>query len=134
MFIYFWKRESEQGRSTERERERIRSRFCTVGTEPDAGLKLVNCEIMTWVEVRCWTNWTTEVPLKYFKWIINSGFNAEGKYQTEKIYKSIIWCIIQPLCRISEKATAISTFNIQGSSRSNVWQRWWVESPRILPY
>ena len=31
----------------EGERERIPSRFCTVSTEPDAGLKLRNHEIMT---------------------------------------------------------------------------------------
>ena len=34
-----------------------------VGTEPDAGLKLTSCEIMTWAEVRCLTDWATQVPL-----------------------------------------------------------------------
>ena len=40
-------RASEQGRGRERERQRIPSRLCTVSVEPDAGLKLMNCEIMT---------------------------------------------------------------------------------------
>ena len=47
MFIYF-ERDSKRSRGRERERrERIPSRLCTVSTEPDAGLNLTNCEIMT---------------------------------------------------------------------------------------
>ena len=41
-------RENKQGRGRdrerERERERIRSRLCVVSTEPNAGLKLTNCQ------------------------------------------------------------------------------------------
>ena len=40
MFIYF-------ERERERERERIPSRLCTNSVEPDTGLDLTNCEIMT---------------------------------------------------------------------------------------
>ena len=40
-------REYEQGRSREREEERIPSRLHTVRLEPDEGLELTNCEIMT---------------------------------------------------------------------------------------
>ena len=53
LFIYFeGERESvcEQGRGgTERERgrERIPSRLHTISAEPDVGLDLTNCEIMT---------------------------------------------------------------------------------------
>ena len=32
-------------------------------TEPDAGVELTNCEIMTWVEVGHPTDWATQVPL-----------------------------------------------------------------------
>ena len=39
--------ESEQGRGTERQSERILSRLHTVSTEPDAGLKPTNGETMT---------------------------------------------------------------------------------------
>ena len=35
------------GRGREREKERIPSRLQAVSAEPDAGLKLTNCEIMT---------------------------------------------------------------------------------------
>ena len=34
-------------RERERERERISSRLCSVSTEPDAGLGLINREIVT---------------------------------------------------------------------------------------
>ena len=39
--------ESEHTHKQGRVRERIPSRFCTVSAEPHAGLKLLNCEIMT---------------------------------------------------------------------------------------
>ena len=56
-FIYlFWERERvskhKQGRGRDRGRERIPSRLCTVSTEPDVGLKPMNCEIMTWAETK----------------------------------------------------------------------------------
>ena len=51
MFIYFEReRKTEQthkGRGRERGRERIPSRLPTVSAEPDVGLKLMNCEIVT---------------------------------------------------------------------------------------
>ena len=40
-------REREQERDRERDRERILSRLCTVHTEPEAGPKLTNSEIVT---------------------------------------------------------------------------------------
>ena len=43
-------------------RERIPSRFCTVSTEPSAGLKLTNREIMTWAEVGSLIDWASQVP------------------------------------------------------------------------
>ena len=52
LFIYF-ERERQRQRERvgegqrEKERERIPSRFFTVSTEPDAGLELKNCEVMT---------------------------------------------------------------------------------------
>ena len=35
------------------------SRLWAVSTETDAGLKLTSRKIMTWAEVRCFTNWDT---------------------------------------------------------------------------
>ena len=39
--------ESRQGRDRERETERTPSRLRAVSTQPDVGLELMNCEIMT---------------------------------------------------------------------------------------
>ena len=44
-FIYFWERQSMTGGGSEREGDHADS------TEPNAGLKPTNCEIMTWAEV-----------------------------------------------------------------------------------
>ena len=44
------------------------STLWAVSTEPDVGLELMNCEIMTWAEVGCLTYWATQVPLKYLLW------------------------------------------------------------------
>ena len=43
------------------------SRRQAVSTEPDAGLELMNWEIMTWAEVGLLTNWATQVPLTRLK-------------------------------------------------------------------
>ena len=40
---------------TQREREGIPSRLCTVIPEPDSGLEPTNCEIMTCAETKRWT-------------------------------------------------------------------------------
>ena len=39
------------------------SRLQAVITEPDGGLQLTNCEIMTWAEVGHLTDWATQAPL-----------------------------------------------------------------------
>ena len=85
MFIYFWKTERTEhrwGRGRERERHthtHTESKSCSkpwaVSTEPDVGLELMNCEIMTWAEVRCLTDWATQVPLnkqtfKELPWLV----------------------------------------------------------------
>ena len=69
MFI-FWERQrqnaSGSGAETEGDTEsETGSRLWAVSTEPDAGLKLTNYEIMTWAEVRRSTDWATQAPLKY---------------------------------------------------------------------
>ena len=38
------------------------SRLWAVSTEPDAGLELMDCEIMTWAEIQHLTDWATQVP------------------------------------------------------------------------
>ena len=73
MFISETQREraSTSRGGAERERERPESeagsRLWAVSTDHDVGLKLMNCEIMTWAEVRCLTDWATQVPrILYF--------------------------------------------------------------------
>ena len=44
-FIYFER--GWRGRERERETERILSRLCAVSIEPNMGLNVTNCEIMT---------------------------------------------------------------------------------------
>ena len=39
--------EGQREKERERERERIPSRLHAISAEPDAGLRLTNCEIMT---------------------------------------------------------------------------------------
>ena len=47
LLIFESEREYELGRSRERGRERIPSKFRAASTEPNVGLKLTNHEIMT---------------------------------------------------------------------------------------
>ena len=65
MFIYFWERDrawvGEGQREGETESE-AGSRLWAVSTEPDAGLKLTDREIMTWAEVGSSTDWATQAP------------------------------------------------------------------------
>ena len=41
------------------------SRLWAVSTEPDAGLELMDREIMTWAEVGRLTDWATQAPLDH---------------------------------------------------------------------
>ena len=50
---------AERGGDTESE---AGSRLWAVSTEPDAGLELANCEIVTWAKVGRSTDWATQVP------------------------------------------------------------------------
>ena len=69
--VYFWERQIASGEGAERERERERereteSKLWAVSTEPDGELKLTNCELMTWTEVGCLTDWATQAPVHVF--------------------------------------------------------------------
>ena len=70
MFIYFWEGEGET--ETEHEWGRAEregdteseagSRLWAVSTEPNVGLELTSCEIMTWAEVGPLTDGATQAP------------------------------------------------------------------------
>ena len=69
LYIYFFERQRDRVQVGEGQREKedteseAGSRLLAVSTEPDAGLELTNCEIMTWSEVGRWTDWATQAPL-----------------------------------------------------------------------
>ena len=67
--VYFWKREREkdsvsgEGAEIEGDTEsEAGSGLWAVSTEPDVGLELMDCEIMTWAEVGHSTDWATQAP------------------------------------------------------------------------
>ena len=70
LFIFEGERERESMSRGGPEREgdtesEAGSRLWAISTEPDAVLKLTNCEIMTWAEVGCLTDWATQAPLHF---------------------------------------------------------------------
>ena len=75
LFLRQRETEHEQGRGRERERgteSEAGSRLWAVSTEPDVGLKLTDCEIRTWAEVRHSTDWATQAPLLQLLWNTSS--------------------------------------------------------------
>ena len=70
VFIYFeterdraWAGEGQRERETQNPTQAPGSEL-SVSTEPNAGLELMDCEIMTWAEVRSSTDWGTQAPLQ----------------------------------------------------------------------
>ena len=81
------------GEGREQRRERIPSRLCTVSAEPDVGLDLTNCEIVTWVEVGCLTDQDTQVPLLSFLSGVQLGElgYGPGKSSERELVGNIYW-------------------------------------------
>ena len=72
MFIFERDRQNASGLVAEREGDtesEASSRLWAVSTEPDAGLELTSCEIMTWAEVGRSTDWATQVPQNHWKFL-----------------------------------------------------------------
>ena len=66
MFIFETEKDRAQTGEGQREGDtesEAGSRLWAVSTEPHAGLKLMECEVITWAEVGCLTDWATQVPL-----------------------------------------------------------------------
>ena len=72
-FLFLRERQTEHELGRVREREdtesEASSRLWVVSTEPDIGLEPTDHEIMTWAEVRCLTNWATQVPR--YEWVFH---------------------------------------------------------------
>ena len=93
-FIYLlWERITCISMYVEREVERESQAPCCqpVSTESDAGLGLMNCEIMIWAEINSWMhNWLSQMPLPNL-------FHTEP--QERKNLKQ--FCIINSITQIS---------------------------------
>ena len=80
-YLFLRDRDREQRQSMSRggaEREgdterKAGSRPWAISAEPDTGLELMDCEIMTWADVGCLTNWATKVPLQF---MINDKYHC----------------------------------------------------------
>ena len=66
MFLFIFERETERVSMSEGEAETVGDteseagfRLWTICTKPDAGIELMNREIVTWAKVRCLTDWAT---------------------------------------------------------------------------
>ena len=73
VYFFIFARERERasehyGGGAEIGGQRIWSLFRADSTEPDAGLELTNCEIVTWAEVRRSTDWATQAPQILAPW------------------------------------------------------------------
>ena len=73
MFIF--ERERERAREEQREGDtesEAGSSFWAVSPEPDMGLKLTDCEIMTWAEVGRLSDWAPQAPQGWHSFNNNS--------------------------------------------------------------
>ena len=84
MFYYlFFERQRESTRQGGAEREgdtesEAGSRLWVVSTEPDVGLELTDCEIMTWAEGRRPTNCATQAPhVVFYKYFLFASFECK---------------------------------------------------------
>ena len=95
MFIYFWKRERERERERGRERGRHkiwgRLQALAVSAGPNVRRELTNHEIMTWAEVRCWTDWATQAPLAHAHIESETRFWNPHFIQLKKLGKHNYW-------------------------------------------
>ena len=89
MFIHFLKGETYREHwvgdwQRERETQSEQARLWVVSTEPDSGLKLMICKIMTWPEVVRSTDWATQVPHKKTKTKTKKTKKFLFKFQQQK--------------------------------------------------
>ena len=74
-----------RGRETGDTESQAGSSLWAVSTAPDVGLKLMNCEIMTWAEVSRLTDWATQVPQNRHN-LLNSFLHTEYQASESLIY------------------------------------------------
>ena len=94
ILFYFWEKERDRAWVGERQREgdtecEAGSRLWVVSAESDMGLEPTSCEIMTWAEVECLTDRTTQAPLIILFQQCSRGFsywNKTRKWSTRHTY------------------------------------------------
>ena len=88
------------------------SRLWAVSTEPNVGLKLTSCEIMTWAQVRCLTDWATQAPHK---------FNIFSRHKPFKIFYFFL-SQFQDLNLSKNLSVSLNfSFNVYFWERDRVW-------------
>ena len=105
------------------------SRLCADSGKPHARVKLTNREIVTWAEVRCSTDWATQVPIIIFL----------------KMFIYLFWerhsvCVCMHVCewgRGRERASpngirAVSTESIMGLDLRNCEFMTWAENKSLV--
>ena len=86
MFIFERERQSMSGGGAEREthtESEAGSRLWAVSMEPDMGLEIMNCEVMTWAEVRQSTDWATHVPLNQLYFLDSLILSVGSSWQPD---------------------------------------------------
>ena len=103
MFLFLREIECEWGRGSERETgSEVGSRLWAVSAEPDMGLELTDCEIMTWAKGTP-TNWAIQAPLfvllMWYIMLVDLGilnhFYIPGINPTWLWWMILISCIVE---------------------------------------
>ena len=97
VYLFLRESESKHGRGRERGRERIPSRLCTVSSEPDVGLKLINYEIMIWAEIKSqMLNQLSHpgTPLRYFFEKATTGITHQPPFYFILFYFILFYFIL----------------------------------------
>ena len=109
-FTYlFWKKEREHEQGRGRERERETQEYSTLTAQSLVGLKLVNCEIMTWAKIKSpMLNWLSHSATPFGNFLITDSisllvicssflillFSVLVVYMCLGIYRFLLGCLI----------------------------------------
>ena len=85
MFLFIFETERDRAWTGEGQREREsqnqkQAPGSELSAQPDAGLELTGCEIMTWAEVGRSTDWAIQAPhIYFFQWNMKQGHQLKSK-------------------------------------------------------
>ena len=117
------------------------SRLQAVSTEPDVGLQLTTCEIVTWAKVRPLTGWATQAPLCLFtlKDSVRTHTHTHTHTHTCEWGRSRRRGRERILSRLRTQHEELSprTHNgeIHDMSQNQEWMiNWAIHAPRLCPF